>query len=173
MKLVEIGTVSRLHGYKGSIVVHTSSGEDSTLSSLSKVWIGNTPEEASPFSLTEAAWMPKGWKITLDTVQSAELAETLIGKKVYADRLELPQLTKGEYYVSDLVGLTGKEHGTEKTVGIFSSLEETAPVKGAVSACWIFTSSSGEVSIPAVARFIHSVDLEKGIIWLQNLGELP
>lgn len=173
MKLVEIGTVSRLHGYKGSVVVHTSSGEESALSSLTKIWIGNTPQEASLFSMTEAAWMPKGWKITLETVQSAELAETLVGKKVYADRLELPQLLKGEYYISDLVGLPGKEYGTERLVGIFSSLEETAPVKGTVSACWIFKSSSGEVSIPAVARFIHSVDIENGIIWLHNLEELP
>ena len=117
--------------------------------------------------------MPKGWKITLETVHSAEFAESLIGKKVYADRLELPQLTKGEYYISDLVGLTGKELNTEKVIGIFSSLEEAIPVKGTVSACWIFKSSSGEVSIPAVARFIHSVDLKNGIIWLQNLKELP
>jgi 16S rRNA processing protein RimM len=173
MKLVEIGTISRLHGYKGSVVVHTSSSENSSLGSLKRIWIGTDPEKASLYELTEASWMPKGWKVSLQSITSFESAETLVGKKVFANRLELPEPERGEFYLSDLLGLKGMEVGTEKVIGVFSSLEEATPIKGKVSACWIFKTQNGEISIPAVAHFISSVDLKNGIIWLTNLQELP
>lgn len=173
MKLIEIGKISRLHGFEGALVVFTSSGKESSLGELDTVWIGAAPDKAASYSLESASWMPKGWKIELSTVDSEATAKALVGLSVFADRESLPSLEENEFYVSDLVNLTAYDRTTKKMIGRFIALEESSSDKSIKASCWLFETKEGPLSIPAVAHFIHSVDLKEKKIWLHNLQDLP
>lgn len=172
MKLIEIAHISRLHGFKGAVVAYTESGKDSALGYLSLIYLGSAPETSSPFKLISSSWMPKGWKLELETINSESLAKALVGKKVFAPREEFLNLSNDEYYVSDLVGLTAFELETDKEIGIFISLSEASGPNEIKASSWVFRSTSGDFSVPAQKRFIHSVDLTNKKIWLKNLKDL-
>lgn len=172
-KLIEIGTVSRLHGYEGAIVVFTSTGKESALGVLEVIWIGASPEKASQYTIQSASWMPKGWKLELSEVASEAAAKTIIGLQVFAERDSLPQLEQNEYYLSDLLELTAYNQETGELIGRFVSLEESSPDKSIKSSSWVFETKKGTLNVPAVAHFIHSVDFKEKRIWLHNLQDLP
>lgn len=171
--LIEIGKVSRLHGYKGSVVVFTPTGKESALGQITAVWIGSSPSTAIEFKIQSASWMPKGWKIDLSGICSEESAERLIGSCVYADRPSLPALNQNEYYLSDLINLIAYDCQTKKVIGSFVSLEESSSDQSIKASYWVFKTESGTLSVPAVGHFIHSVDLKEKKIWLQNMQDLP
>ena len=173
LKLIEIGKISRLHGYEGAVVVFTSSGKESALGDVATVWIGPSPEKASSYSIHSASWMPKGWKIELTNVESEETAKALVGMRVFAERESLPSLEQNEFYVSDLLDLPAYDRDTDKLIGRFIALEESSSDKSVKASCWLFETKDGPLSVPAVAHFIHSVDLKQKKIWLHNLQDLP
>lgn len=174
MKLVPIGSISRLHGYKGAVVAFTTTGKDSALGALSQVWIGSSPEEATPYLVISKAWMPKGWKLELSEVNSESVARPLIGKDIYAKREDLPELSLQEFYISDLVGLEAFEIETKKPIGTFRELQESALNSDQIKASWwVFQTPLGQLTVPAVSHFIQKVDLEEKKIWLRNLKEIP
>jgi 16S rRNA processing protein RimM len=172
MKLIEIAQISRLHGFKGSVVAHTDSGKESALGYLSLIYLGSTPENSTPYQIITSSWMPKGWKLELATVNTEVLAKALVGQRVFALRNELLELNQNEYYVSDLIGLRAFELETQKEIGVFISLSESPGPTELKSSSWVFSSSTGEISVPAIKKFIHSVDLAEKKIWLKNLKGL-
>jgi len=173
LKLIEIGKVSRLHGYEGAVVIFTSSGKESSLGELEIVWIGNSSDNVTSFAINSASWMPKGWKLELSDVNSEAAAKALVGLRVFADRDSLPSLEQNEFYVSDLLNLTAHEHETQRVIGRFVALEESSADRAVKASCWVFETTNGSLSVPAVAHFIHSVDLKEKKIWLHNLKDLP
>lgn len=174
MKLVPIGTISRLHGYKGALVAFTSTGKESALGSLNQVWIGSSPETAVAYSVLSKAWMPKGWKIELSEINSESLALALVGKDIFAERKDLPALPSQEFYLSDLIGLEAFETETKQFVGHFQELQESGSGSETIHASWwIFKTPGGLLTVPAVSHFIEKVELKEKKIWLRNLKDLP
>ncbi len=174
MKLVPIGTISRLHGYKGALVAFTSTGRESVLGSLSTLWIGSSAETAVAYLVVSKAWMPKGWKLELSEINSESLALALVGKEIFADRKDLPALASKEFYLSDLQGLEAFESETQRSVGYFLELQESGSGNESIQASWwVFKTPQGLLSVPAAAHFIEKVELEKKQIWLRNLKDLP
>jgi 16S rRNA processing protein RimM len=173
LNLIEIGKISRLHGYGGAVVVFTSSGKESVLGDVDAVWIGTSPDKASSYLIHSASWMPKGWKIELSNVDSEEAAKALVGMRVFAERESLPSLEENEFYVSDLLDLPAYDRDTDELIGRFIALEESSSERSIKASCWLFETKDGPLSVPAVAHFIHSVDLKQKKIWLHNLQDLP
>lgn len=165
--------MSRLHGYHGAIVIFTPTGKESSLEHLNIIWIGTSSETARSYSVQSASWMPKGWKLEVSGISSEETAKLLVGLSVFADRSSLPSLEQNEFYLSDLLELTAYDNKTQEMVGKFIALEESSPDGQIKTSCWVFETINGPLSIPAVAHFIHSVDLKKKVIWLHNLEDLP
>lgn len=75
-QLVELGKVGRPHGFKGDFVVQSHGGRDSALAYLDEVFVGPSDQSSEcpleSFKILEASWMPKGWKVSLDGVNSIE-----------------------------------------------------------------------------------------------------
>jgi 16S rRNA processing protein RimM len=59
--------------------------------------------------------------VDIDGIRKRELAETYIGKQVFIDKSEMPELTGEEFYYADLVGLKVKNEG--KVVGEIIAVE--------------------------------------------------
>jgi 16S rRNA processing protein RimM len=167
LKLVELGKVARPHGFKGHFVVDSPSGHESSLGAVSDILIGRSPEDTTPYRIIEASWMPRGWKLHVEGVDTEAQVHALKGATVYAPREELPETEDGEYYISDLIGASVIDTETAREVGTLSGVETDGQHR------WWIRSSEGEFAIPANAHFIVSVDVEQRQIRVRNLSELP
>lgn len=119
--------------------------------------------------------MPKGWKISIESVNSEKEATPLLGKQVFAQRSDLPPLPKGEFYLSDLLGLPGMDRESGKILGYMDRIEESAPLKSVKTTFWVFKPKKPEEAewfVPAVAQYIEEVHLDKKVIYLKNLADL-
>lgn len=172
-KLIAIGKTTKLHGFKGALVVFTDSGKESALASVKRIWLGHTPKDATEHAVLSAQWMPKGWKLELEHINTETAAQALLGLSVFAERQDLPEPENNEYYLSDLLGMPAYEWETQNSVGTFKALLETGQTAQVKATSWVFQTPSGELCVPAIAYFIHSVDLTAQKIWLKNLRELP
>lgn len=161
-EFISVGTIEKPHGFRGSFVVRTSADRESALSYLNQVYLSS---EESPLKVEEAAWMPKGWKLTLSGLTSDAQVKTLIGRPLLAKRSELHELPHGEFYVSDLEGCTAVDAETGEELGTFVGLEDAKPY-----AQWWFRRGEKEFSIPSLKRFISAVDLPEKKIRLTNFA---
>ena len=157
MDAVSLGIIKRLHGFKGAFVVDSSTGEESALQYLKKVYV-----EGAAYTIEEAAWMPKGWKVQLVEVTTEAAAKALLGKTLQANRQDLEETGSNEFYVHDLIGAMAKDVDTEKDVGTFLRAES---VKGGQDLWW-FDGEGHEFSVPATKDFIVKVETKTKTIWI-------
>lgn len=166
-KLVLIGTVVKPHGLDGSVLVRTDTGQESSLEYVPSLWLGPSPDKSQEFEITESAWMPKGWKVTLEGIERIEAAEPLVGSKVYVDREALDETGEDEFYLSDLDGLTAQDE-SGKMLGRFLYAE--TPERG--TDLWWFEIGGKQTPVPATKTYLKKVDVKAGIIVLANLDKL-
>lgn len=167
MKLVEIATVGKAHGFRGAFVALTDTGRESSLGVLDTIFIGPSPDRATQHSIVEAAWMPKGWKLAVSEILSDKEVSARRGEKIFASREALPAPEENEFYVGDLVGCDVFE--ADRLLGRFAGVEFGDPGMG--DRWWIDT-PDGRYGIPANRRFIERVDQTSRRIHLRNLSEL-
>lgn len=147
--------------------VHSPQSDKAALAQVQKVLVGRDEAEAEVYPLIEANWMPKGWKLTLDKVETIEAAENLRGTSVYLFREDVPT-AENEYLVQDLVGCEVFDRVKGK-VGVLESVE---PAAIGSDRWWIKTPDGETVPVPAVRRFIVSVDVAKKQIKIVDFDQL-
>lgn len=150
----------------------TQPGSDTSLfSRTSTVYVGKDPKATTSFSLDEASWMPKGWKLAFTGIATFDAAQAMKGQQVYLDREALAPAAPNEYLVQDLVGCVVFDSVLGK-VGVLESVEP-APVPGIGSDLWWIKTPSGElVGVPAVKRFVNAVKIADRKIEVVDFGEL-
>ena len=158
MPWTEIGKVGKPNGLKGAFTLVGATSTETQFTPGMSLKIGE-----NEYFLTEAAWMPKGWKITLDSISSPEQAEALRGLSV-----QIPsQENSDSFFPAELVGF--KAFCAGKCVGELTGIEPmpTGPDR------WWFSAASGKTfSVPAIQNFIKKVDSENKTIELENIEEL-
>lgn len=142
------------------------SGAQSALRHLKSVLVGQTPEHATRYPILESAWMPRGWKLKLQGLETDLEVKELRGAAIYAERSALPPPEEGEYYVSDLVGLPVLDADSGEMVGTFAGVESAGQDR------WWVQGEGKMIPVPATKRYIRLVDIVSRKIWLQNLGDL-
>lgn len=158
--LIPIGQIYKPHGFRGSFVVRTDSGQDSALGYLKEIYFDETSE---PLRILEASWMPKGWKVTVENLKSDEEVRRLKGRKLFAKREDLSDLAPGEYYLADLAECEAVDDQTGEILGVFKTLENGRPYDH-----WWFVGDEREFSIPGLSRFIASVDTTEKVIRIRD-----
>jgi 16S rRNA processing protein RimM len=173
MSFVRIAIVSRPHGLKGEFVTAGDSGDDSALSYLSRVFLSTKSGEPKEYSIESASLSPKGWRVALEGVTRIEEAELLRGAEILALREDLDETEDNEFYVTDLLGCPVIEEETGNEIGKLADVEDVLTPTGqkATSRWWIKT-PAGDVAIPAITRFIVSVDPKEKKIIVRNMEEL-
>ncbi|MBI4404655.1 MAG: 16S rRNA processing protein RimM [Deltaproteobacteria bacterium] len=164
--LVELGTVIRTHALKGAIVIYSPAGMDCALGYLKAVFLGHSPEKLSAFSVIESSWMPKGWILKLQGLNTLELARAWVGTKIFALREALKPPQAGEYYICDLVGCQVYDANTERPIGQISGIEAAEQDR------WYVSTPQGTLVVPANQRFIVRVDYEQKRVWVKNIEDL-
>jgi len=106
MGLIAYGKITKAHGLSGGLKLLPFSRLPENLNSITRIFIdspGNRRPE--PFSLEECRFEKGSAVIRLEGIDSIEEAEKLIGREVYIEKSDLPELGEGEFYWFDLIGL--------------------------------------------------------------------
>ena len=105
---MEVGRLGRTFGVEGWLRFYTSL--DFSLHEFSKIKSLFFKESAAaPLEEMELCSVRRGkdaWLVKLAGVDTPELAQRVVGREVFLPRNELPKLRSGEFYWSDLKGLT-------------------------------------------------------------------
>jgi len=104
----------------------------------------------------------KGVLLALEDVDDRDLAEALIGSDLLIDKKTLPELEKGTYYWSDLVGLSVFSKD-EDYLGRVTAIMPTGGNDVYVVAK-VVQGRQKEFLIPALESVVLDIDLEKQVM---------
>lgn len=149
---VPLGYVSGVHGLRGWIKVHSWTQPREAIFAYQPWLIGDERREVR---VLDRRLQGKALLAALPGVEDREGAATLVGSAIVVRRDQLPELPAGEYYWSDLIGLSVETVSGEE-LGQVERLMET----GANDV--LVVRGDRERLIPYVpGRYVVGVDLDK------------
>ena len=173
-EVIPLGYINGVFGVRGWLKVFSDTKPRENIVQY-KIWMigkaGQSPGEQNwrEVKLLEGKRHGKNVIVRLDGVETREQAADLVGKQIVVSKSQLPELPKGEYYWSDLIGLE-VVNTTGVALGVVQRIMETGAndvlvverQPGAVSSD---TLAAAEILIPWVLdHFIVEVDLATGKI---------
>ncbi len=151
--MVIMGKVVAAQGIQGWVKVQTFTEYLDSLLDYDTWYVGN--EQAwRPLQVLEADVHGKVLVAKLEGIADRTAAEKYKGLLVAVPRAELPEQEEGEYYWSDLVGMTVVTLAGE-TLGTVDTLLETG-----ANDVLVVKGESGETLIPFIASVIQQVSLK-------------
>ena len=153
---IECGKIINTHGARGGVKIDPWCNSPKDFTSLKRVFFLEGGEYTMKKVLKSSAF--KQFVIAdIEGVDDMDKAMLLKNTILYAAREDF-KLAKGEFFISDLVGLDviDADNGT-----IYGALVET--INRGASDIYVVKTENGERMIPAVNEFIDRIDLEKGV----------
>ncbi|MBQ6133277.1 MAG: 16S rRNA processing protein RimM [Lachnospiraceae bacterium] len=153
-----IGVITRPHGVLGEMKVYPVTDDIKRFKGMKEILMG-PPEgqkgDLSTVKVEGVRFQKNMVLLKLSGIESPEEARKLSQYQLYVKREDAIPLSDGEYYVSDLLGLSVLSEKGEK-LGILKDVLKTAAndvyvVKG-----------EREILVPAVKEYVLSIDLPKG-----------
>jgi 16S rRNA processing protein RimM len=156
----QLGHVSRLHGYKGSIVAFFDTDRPEAYLNLESVLI-DQDGELIPFFIEELSRNSKGHFILKLEDLKAEEASSFIGAELYLPLNLLPPLTGKQFYFHEVADFSV----LDKETGLIGHLDSLLD-SGAQPLFKIINAAGSEILVPAIDDFIEKIDREKREIHL-------
>ena len=155
-KYLECGKIINTHGVAGTVKVENRCDTPKILASLKRIYfkVGDLYDEKKVLS---GSVMGQFVLLKLDGVTDLDGAAALKNTLIYADREDLP-IEEGAVFIADLIGLPVIDVDDGREYGKLSEVMN----RGA-SDIYVVDTPSGERMMPAVAEFVKSIDVEKGI----------
>ena len=153
---IECGKIINTHGVKGGIKLESWCNTPQDMAKLKRIYTLDGGEYLSR-KVKKASVFKQFVIMELDGVEDIDAALMLKNRVVYAARKDF-KLAKGEYFISDLVGLDVIDAESGK---VYGTLRET--INRGASDIYVVDTPSGERMMPAVDEFVDRVDIEKGI----------
>ncbi len=157
-KPVLLGKIIATHGIRGQLRVVPFSGEMSVIVSLRSVLLQGPGSGMEPFEVTHAAAHGKRVLITLKGFDNINQVLHLVGREVYAQREQLPELPPDEYYWCDLLGLRVITVGGE-ALGTLAEIIATGS-----NDVYVVREGTHEYLIPALEDVVTDIDLDAGVM---------
>ena len=101
---IECGKVINTHGCFGGLKLESWCNTPKDLTELRRLYLKKGSDYVE-YKVTKASVFKQFVILTLDTVDTMDLALALKGQTVYAKRKDF-HLEKGEYFLADLIGLS-------------------------------------------------------------------
>lgn len=168
MNYICIGKIVNTHGLKGELKIQSYSDFD-----RERYKKGNTVYIQFEGNYVEAVCagcrVAKGFTfVTFEDMKDINLVEKYKTCEVYIPAESRKTLKKGEYYRSDLTGLTAVgDNGT--VIGTVTAVEETNSRQNHIR---IRREDESEVLVPWIPAFILNVDLEAGTVTVRVIEGL-
>lgn len=160
-ELLAVAKLGAPRGIKGSLKVHSYSGEYSHIEKLKTILVApeGKPEAGRRLSVAFADRGDWGLGLVFAGYESPEKARALTGLFLYLPRDEASPLGKNEYYIHDLVGLRVLCGGED--VGLIQAVLDGAsdPLLEVRRA-----SAPGTFLVPFRKEFVGELDLKKGTL---------
>ena len=153
---IECGKVINTHGCFGGLKLESWCNSPKEMTELRRLYLKRGADYIE-YKVTKASVFKQFVILTLDTVDTMDLALAMKGQTVYARRKDF-HLAKDEYFLADLIGLSVIDADTQK---VYGTLSET--INRGASDIYVVQTENGERMIPAVPEFIDHVDIKKGI----------
>jgi len=159
MGLIVYGKITKAHGLSGGLKLLPFSRLPESLNSIKRIFIDipgkHRPE---PFRLDECRFEKGSAVIRLEGIDSIEEAEKLIGRDVYIEKSDLPELEEGEFYWFELIGLdVYTEDG--RYAGRVESL-----IDRALQSVLVVKDGGKEALIPLSAPIVKEINLKESKI---------
>jgi len=163
-KWIECGRVGRPWGIKGYLTVDWMSGACPVEAGRGEVFTRDADGQYVPHLVLSSRQKGHRFVVSFRGLQNPKDASVLTNKKLYIPEDALPNLSRGEFYCYQILGLQvitedGKVVG--EVVKIFSAgsndIYEVKPKEGQT------------ILIPAINSVIVSIDIEKGRIIIRPM----
>ena len=154
---IECGKIINTHGFRGGVKLESWCNTPADLAALKRLFIKSGADTFLEKKVKKASVFKQFVIAELDGVEDMDAAMALKNTIVYAARSDF-KLKKGEFFISDLVGLDVIDADTGK---VYGTLLET--INRGASDIYVVKTDLGEKMIPAVKEFIERIDIERGI----------
>lgn len=170
-KLIDIGCVTAPHGVKGEFRVNPLTDFPNRFLDMKTLCLYDKKSVLKAELVIETVRIrpDKGdVLIKASGIDGRDQADSLKGLFIKIPKDQRVELEENEYWIDDLIGLKVLEA---------ESGQETGVICGVLSAggCDVYSvkSQNGKVfMIPAVSKYVLSVDLEAGVVTVQSIREL-
>ncbi|MFH1016748.1 MAG: ribosome maturation factor RimM [Pseudomonadota bacterium] len=152
--LIALGRIGRSKGLKGEVYLDLYNPDSDTIGSVKRVFVGRARETAKPFIVRDVRVQSRRRTIRFEGIDGVEDVKALVGQQLFVSRKDLPALKKGEYYVSDLLGMDVESVDGEK----LGRLEAVMPTPA--NDVYVVQGPSGERLFPAIPGVVRKIDVK-------------
>jgi len=156
---LEVGTIVGAHGLDGEVKVFPDSDFPERFIQPGPRWLATSTNTSNPekIQLLKGRFVEsKGlYVIKLAKINFRDQSEALKGAKLLVRSNDRPTLEDGEYYLSDLMGLTVVDHQTQKIVGSVVSIASAGNDLLEVQ----LTDTTETILLPFVSALVPIVDI--------------
>lgn len=156
----QLGHISRLHGYKGSVVAFFDTDRPEAYTKLESVLIENDGELV-PFFIEDLSRNSKGHFILTFEDLELEEAQSYIGAELYLPLNLLPPLSGKQFYFHEVLGFAVYDK-EQRLIGQLEAMLDS----GAQPLFKIISAEQKEILVPAIDDFIDSIDRDQKEIHL-------
>ena len=148
-----LGTINKLHGYKGELLAYLDTDEPSKYASLESIFI-DTDGELLPYIIENLRFKDENNIILKLSGVDVEEAKYLVKSSMYLPLSMLPPLTGNNFYYHEVIGfqVIDKQHGY---IGNCSGFLDTGK-----QTVMQIDFNGKEILLPAVDDFFETVDRE-------------
>lgn len=158
---ITVAEVITTHGIRGNVKVRSFSDNEKRFDKGSKVYIGDE------LLTIEDSFDQKGFKV-LKFVEYNDINDSLklVGKDITIDEKDRGNLSDGEFYIYEMIGLD-----------VYSNGQKAGKVKDIISGVYpndvyvIEKTDKTEVLLPALKTVITNVDIKNKKIEVDNLAD--
>ena len=150
-----IGKVTGVHGLGGNLKVWSFAESINTFCPGTNIFLKSEEGLSEPVAILKASAHGKGVLLSLEGINTRELAQDLVGNKILIDRSQLPEPAEDTWYWQDLLGLDVFDH--EK--GFIGKITDIFPT--GANDVLVVTEKDRETLVPMHKHFVESVDIEK------------
>lgn len=158
-----LGAIVGVHGIKGEVKVKSFTAVDKD---IDKYGLLENEAGDKKFSLKVIGRSKDLLRVKVKGCDDRNLAETLIGTGLYAQRALLPELPEEEYYHADLIGLVCKN-----TSGIDVATVNAVYNFGAGDLLEVKMNDNGRLEmLPFTRQYVPTVNIKDGFIIVEILN---
>lgn len=164
-KYLEIGEIVSTHGIAGEMKVYPWANSADELKKVKTVFLDENGER--PMKVVSTRTHKSMLLLSVEGVDSVELARRYIGKTLWADRKEI-KLEKGAHFIVDLIGLEVRDSRDGSHIGVVSDITNTG-----TQDIYHVRKDNGEIRmVPGVEAFIKEIEIEKGYVSIEPIRGL-
>lgn len=164
--LFQVGIITSTHGVRGEVKVYPTTDDVRRFKRLKEV-ILDTGKEQKTLEIEGVKFFKQMVILKFKGLDNLNDVESYRQKSLYVTRANAVRLSRDEYFIADLIGLTVYDE-SDKELGTLEDVMST----GANDVYVIKLINGGELLLPAIKQCILNVDINAGRMQVHVLDGL-